>query len=65
MILFTVIQVLTSSIHFCMERRKSGMRGGMFLELRVIGVRVLKDRVLLSDSGKRNCVKNKEYKSKD
>ena len=41
------------------------MRHLRFLELRVIGVWVVKDTVLFNDSGKINCVKNKQYRSKD
>ena len=35
------------------------MRGCRFLELRVIGTQMVKDRVLFDDSGKRSCVKNR------
>ena len=31
----------------------------------MFGVEVVKDSILFSDSAKRSCVKNKDYRSKD
>ena len=63
---FTVIHVLTSSMHFSMERRRSGnlTRGRRFLELRVIGAWVMKERVLFNNIGKEMLFKKTKTKAK-
>ena len=62
-----VIQVLTPSIHFRMERMRSRIwwEAANFLSWLVIGVWMVKDWVFFTDSGRRSCVKNKEYRPKD
>ena len=41
------------------------MRGCRLLELRVVSVRVVKDRVLFNYNRKRSCIENEEDRPKD
>ena len=64
--LFSVIQDLMSSIHCCIERKRSGIWwGGADFWSWVISVRVMNDGVLFNYSRKRSCLENEKDRSKD